>query len=202
VLVEGSVMTGAGTDWRTELIKAHSGLFHPRAGAAETARGFPDCGDGWRDLLECACARIESALREDDSFRVVRIKDKYGALHFYWRGNVSPETEANIVHAIALAEARSLCTCGECGEEGRLYCAVGVLLTRCAVHAKGRPVKVTPSRDNIHIVRRVVAGQLSGICYRRYDRATDTFRHIPPHTLGIEVRSEISSSISEGDVHD
>jgi hypothetical protein len=188
-------MTGAGTDWRTELIKAHSS-------APETARGFPDCGDGWRVLLECACARIESALCEDDSFRVVRIKDKYGALRFYWRGNVSPETEANIVHAIALAEARSLCTCGECGEEGRLYCEVGVLLTRCAVHAKGRPVEVTPSRDNIHIVRRVVAGQLSGICYRRYDRATDTFRDIPPYALGIEVRAKFRRPRSEGNVHD
>jgi hypothetical protein len=41
---------------------------------------------------------------------------------------------------IALGEARSACTCEECGEVARLYRHVGRYQTLCSIHAKGMPV--------------------------------------------------------------
>lgn len=195
-------MTSIVADWRIDLIKAHPNLFHPPTGAPETARGYPACGDGWRELLNCACERIAAALAEGDSFKAVQIQEKSASLRFYWRGRLSPEAEAKIVNAIALAEARSACTCDECGKEGRLYCNCGVLITRCAIHARGQPVEVAPTEQNVHIVRRVVAGKLRGISCCRYDRGTDTFVDVPPDSLRVEVHGEISSSTCEACGHD
>jgi hypothetical protein len=189
------------TDWRTDLIKAHPSLFHPPAGAPQAARGYPACGDGWRDLLNSACVKIEAAIAEGESFRVLQIKEKLATLRFFWRGSLSTEAEAKIVDAVALAEARSACTCSQCGEEGRLYRAGGVLITRCALHAKGRAVELTASLENVHIVRRIVAGQFRGVTCSRYVRATDTFKDMLPDAPGIEVRGGISSSRCEGAAH-
>lgn len=189
------------TDWRTDLIKAHPKLFHAPAGVPQAAKGYPACGNGWRDLLNTACEKIEAAIAEDESFRVLQIKEKFATLRFFWRGSLSTEVEAKIVDAVALAEARSACTCSQCGEEGGLYRAGGVLVTRCAIHAKGRRVEFAASLENVHIVRRIVNCQFRGISCCRYDRATDTFIDMLPDAPGIEVRGGISSSSCEGAGH-
>src|ERR1700737_1507563 len=149
-------MTTVVTDWRIDLIKAHHGLFGPPRGPPEAAQGCPDCGDGWRDLLERTFTKIEAALAEGGTFRALQIKEKYGSLRFYWSGGLSDEAEAKAQAAIDLAEARSACTCEQCGEEGRLYRAGGVLMTRCTAHAKGQPVAVKPGLENMHIVQQIV----------------------------------------------
>lgn len=185
-------------DWRIDLIKAYPNLFHPRGAGLEKARGYPACGGGWRDLLNSACAKVESAITEGESFKVLQIKERLGTLRFYWRGgNLSTEAEAKIVEAIALAEARSSVTCEQCGEEGRPYRAGRVLITRCTVHAKGQPVELTPGLENAHIAPRIVDGQFRGISCCGYDRATDTFIDLLPDALGIEVGSGRSSSTCE-----
>jgi hypothetical protein len=114
-----------------------------------------------------------------------QIKEKFASLRFYWHGDVSSETAAKIHEAIALAEARSACTCEECGEEGQLYRHGGIYMTRCAAHAKGQPVAAEPGRENVHIVRAATPDGFR-IAPRRYDRATDTFVDVDPRTLGIE----------------
>jgi hypothetical protein len=194
-------MTAIVTDWRTDLIKAHPNLFHPPAGAPQAASGYPSCGDGWRDLLNSACARIEAAIAEGESFRVLQITERLATLRFFWRGSLSTEAEAKIVDAVALAEARSACTCSQCGEEGRLCRAGGVLTTRCALHAQGQPVELTAGLENVHIVRRIVAGQFRGVTCSRYVRATDTFVDLLPEALATGVRGRISSSRCEGAGH-
>jgi hypothetical protein len=189
------------TDWRTDLIKAHPRLFHARAGVPQAARGYPACGDGWRELLNSACAKIDAAISEGESFNVLQIKEKWATLRFFWRGSLSTEAEAKIVEAVTLAEARSACTCSQCGEEGRVYRAGGLLITRCSLHAKGQPVELTAGLENVHIVRRVVAGQFRGVTCSLYVRATDTFIDLLPDPPGIEVRGEISSSRREAAAH-
>jgi hypothetical protein len=178
-------MTSAMRDWRIELVLAYPELFHP-VGDPPAATGWPSVGDGWRDLLERACARIRAAVRADGgAFHATQIKEKYGTLRFYWEGALSREAEAAVDEATELAEARSACTCEICGAEGRLY-GPGWLTTRCTAHTEGRqPVEIKPHLQNVHIEGRIVGGQRVVRC-RRYDRATDSFIEIPPGSLGIE----------------
>jgi hypothetical protein len=179
-------MTHVVKDWRIELIEAHPNLLHPPEASPEAADGYPSCGDRWRDLIERACARIEAALAAGGgTFRALQIKQKFAGLRFYWRGEVSPDTKARINEAIALAEARSACTCEACGEEGQLYRHGGIYMTRCAAHAKGQFVPAEPGRENVHIVRRATPDGFR-IAPRRYDRTTDTFVDVPPASPEIE----------------
>ncbi|WP_334416659.1 MULTISPECIES: hypothetical protein [unclassified Bradyrhizobium] len=149
------------------------------------AQGYPACGQGWRDLLDRVCLRIAAALTDGDTFQVVQVKEKFGTLRFCWRGKLSDASRQKVEEAIDLAEARSACACEQCGEEGRLYRAGGVLSTCCAAHAKGQPVAIKPGFENVHLVRRIVGGQ-SRVTYRRYDRTTDSFVDVDPGTLAIE----------------
>jgi hypothetical protein len=175
-------MTAIATDWRNELIKAHRGLFYSPPRAPE-ARGYISCGDGWRDLLERAFAKIEAIVDEGGSFRALQIKEKDGTLRLYWRGELSDEAEAKINEVIDLAEARSACTCSKCGEEARLYRSGSSLLTRCAVHAVGRLVEIKPGLENMHIVHRIVQDGTRIVTCCRYHRATDAFVDVPPDYL-------------------
>jgi hypothetical protein len=194
-VLEGSVMTAIViTDWRSELIKAYRGLFFSPPGGPET-RGYISCGDGWRDLLERAFAKIEAIVGEGGSFSALQIKEKDGTLRLYWRGRLSDEAEAKVNEAIDLAQARSACTCSECGDEGTLYRSGGSLLTRCAVHAVGRLVKIKPGLENIHIVYRTVLGGTRVVTCSRYDRATDTFVDVLPDYLTIGEKLDAAFSL-------
>jgi hypothetical protein len=171
-------------DWRIELMEAHPNLFHPAG--AQPMRGYPGCGEGWRDLLERACARIEAALAEGGgAFTAWQIKEKFGGLRFYWYGDVPPETKCRIDEAIALAEGRSACTCETCGEPGRLYQISGWYKTACSAHADVEPVPVQPGRENVHVRHRLVDGQRV-VRARRYIRETDEFVDVDPRSIGIE----------------
>jgi hypothetical protein len=174
-------------DWRVELIKTYSDLFHP-VGDPPEAEGFPEVGNGWCDLLERACARIRAAVLTDGgSFHATQVKEKYATLRFYWEGALSPAATTKVEDAIDLAEARSACTCEICGELGRLY-GLGWLMTRCATHAEGRSaVEVRPGFENIRIEERFIGDRREIRC-RRYDRETDAFVDVAPSTLGIEER--------------
>jgi hypothetical protein len=181
-------MTGTAPDWRIELLQAHPRLFHGSIDRPYAAEGYPNCEEGWRDLLERACARIEAALGEGSTFRVFQIKEKFGALRFYWDGEMSGAVKAKVEEAIALATARSSCTCEICGVEGRLYSRGGWLATACRQHARGEAVSIKPGFENLHLVRTVgpEPGRFPIISCRRYIRATDSFVDVPPDSLGIQ----------------
>jgi hypothetical protein len=178
-------MAGIVGDWRVELVQAYADLFHP-VGDPPAAEGWPEVGEGWRDLLQRACARIRAVIQADGgTFHATQIKEKYGTLRFYWEGALSPEADAKVEEAIDLAEARSTSTCEICGELGRLH-GPGWLTTRCVAHAEGRrPVEIRPEFENIYIEERF-AGDRRVIRCRRYDRETDSFDDVDPSTLGIE----------------
>jgi len=179
-------MTGQARNWRTALIQAYPDLFHPSADCPGVAQASPECGEGWRDLLERTCARIRTAVAADGgSFKATQIKEKYGTLRFYWDGRLSREADARVEEAIELAEARSACTCETCGEEGRLYREGGWLMTRCVLHGEGHPVESEPRFANVQVIERIV-GKRREVLARRYDRATDSFVGIDPRSLCIE----------------
>jgi hypothetical protein len=179
-------MSGVVGNWRVELIEAYSDLFQPPADFPGAAQGSPECDAGWRDLLDRLCVRIRTALGADACpFKFSQIKEKCGTLRVYWDGALSPEADAQVEEAIALAEARSAVTCEICGEEGRLRGGAW-LTTRCAAHAEGRPaVEARAGFENVHLVRYVVGGNRFVSC-RRYDRETDAFIDVDRATLGIE----------------
>jgi hypothetical protein len=167
-------------DRRIELMAAHPRLF----GVA--SQGYPECGEGWQDLLDRCCVRIEAALGRGDTFETLQIKEKYGALRFYYGGRLSDAAKARVEEAIELAEARSACTCETCGAPGRLHDRGGWLATACPEHAQGEPVPVRPGRENLRIVGRLVGDRIRIASCRRYDRATDSFTDVDPGSLGIE----------------
>jgi hypothetical protein len=178
-------MTGTVRYWRAELVLAYPDLFHP-ARDPPAAQGWPEVGDGWRDLLQRACVRIRAAVQADGgTFQATQVKEKYGTLRFYWEGALSPEAATRVEEAIDLAEARGASTCEICGEIGQLY-GPGWLMTRCAAHSQGRqPVGVEPRFRDVHIEERII-GDRRVVRYRRYDRETDSFVEVDPGTLGIE----------------
>ena len=178
----GFVMVDSVQDWRVKLMQAHSRLF----GIADAAQGYPNCEEGWRDLLERCCARIEAALAEGDAFRVLQIKEKFGTLRFYWDGEMPGAAKAKVEEAIALAVAISACTCEICGAEGRLYDRDGWLATACHEHAKGELAPIRPGFENIHFVRTFGPDRFPIVSCRRYIRETDSFVDVDPKSLRIE----------------
>jgi hypothetical protein len=176
-------------DWRIELVKIYPDLFHP-VGDPPVAQGFPDVRDGWCDLLERACARIQAVVQTSGgSFNFRQIKQKWGCAQLYWEGSLSPEADACVQEAVALAVARSACTCEICGEPGRLYSDRAhrpPTATRCTQHADGRSLTVVrPGFENIHIK----SWPASDGCmnrYHRYERETDCFVDVDPNSLGID----------------
>jgi hypothetical protein len=173
-------------DWRVELIEAHARLFHPPEGHPGGAQGYPNCEEGWSDLLERACVRIENALDTGDTFKIAEIKEKLGTLRFYWDGELSERAKAEVREAIALATARSACTCEICSAEGWLHNRGGWLATACAEHAKGQPVPVKPGFEHLHVMWGTADGQVRILSCRRYVRATDSFVDVPPDSPDIQ----------------
>ena len=73
--------------------------------------GF-SCGDGWFDLIDTLCARLQFATDHNKAPQVVatQVKEKWGMLCFYyWGGN---NEQSGMVD---MAEALSERICEECG---------------------------------------------------------------------------------------
>src|SRR5260370_40109141 len=81
-------------DWRTDLIEAHPDLFHPLPDDPGVAQASPECGEGWQDLLERACARIRAAVQADGgTLQLTQSKEKSGPASLYCVGGLSPKAE-------------------------------------------------------------------------------------------------------------
>jgi hypothetical protein len=145
-------------------------------------------GDGWGDLLRRACARIAAAGETVTGVpAVTQIMTKYGTLRLHVRtAGLGGEATAAVENAVALAEARSACTCEVCGATCRLYEHDTVLITACDEHARGEAVEIRPGWGNIHITHRLHDGHFRILSCRRYDRDSDSFADVPPLALGIK----------------
>jgi hypothetical protein len=178
----------ADRSWQDALVARHPRIF--LSGENQPGiQGYPLVGDGWRDLVERAVGRIADVLATAPSASVtlVEVKEKYATLRMYWNGaGLTKVAEDAIAEAIALAEARSACTCETCGAAGLLHHVGGQLLTACAEHAKGAPVPTAAGWENIHLVRGSRDGKAAILVCRRYDRASDAFIDVDPHSLDIE----------------
>jgi hypothetical protein len=60
--------------WPTLLMERHADLFRQEIDGQYMQTGYPYVGDGWRELLETALLRIETALHGAPSGRVDPIK--------------------------------------------------------------------------------------------------------------------------------
>jgi hypothetical protein len=177
--------------WQSDLVARHPDLFNVSENGLTYAPGFPEVGDGWRELVETAVGRIAVALSGAEEaagwVRIVQIKSKYATLRLYWRGEALSDTvEKAIERTIELAEARSACSCEVCGAPGVLHNRGGWLATACAAHASGTPVQIKPGWENLHLVRGYRDGKVAIILCRRYVRETDSFVDVDPRSLGIE----------------
>jgi hypothetical protein len=170
-------MTSA-ADWWMEFMKAHPRLFQIMPDEPARSFGYPLCEAGWRDVLMRLCNSIENALRFDETFQFIRIKQKFGLARIDWEGEMSDETRLRISDAINLAVARSACTCEICGMEGHLYSRRGWLATRCAEHKAGDAVPLRTGFENVRILRRRPGHP--DMYHARYDRETDTLTEISP----------------------
>ena len=137
------------------LIAAHPALFrgaHPRVPS--------DLPDGWYGLVDELCSAIESVLGPVDcaAFEVVQVKEKYGALRFYFalagaedhfvdlhsgtglrtfvqRVMGPPKMDA-VRQLIDEASKASLTVCLKCGASGQRVVRDGWVATLCTDHGQ------------------------------------------------------------------
>lgn len=111
--------------------------------------GF-DCDDGWYNIIDVLCARIQSHIDHTNERReyllssnpynhkipdevqqvvAVQIKEKFGGLRFYTNGG-----DSAVDAMISVAEALSYRTCETCGSPGKSRNS-GWIRTLCDKHA-------------------------------------------------------------------
>ena len=108
-------------------------IFQNRSSAISTGsmgRGF-SCGDGWFDLIDTLCDRLQSWTVHNNAPQVVasQVKEKWGQLGFYIRG-ANDEQRGMVL----MAQALSGRICEVCGKPGRLL-VHQAHMTRCQEHA-------------------------------------------------------------------
>lgn len=91
------------------------------------------CGDGWFDLIDSLCERLQFWTDRNKAPQVVaiQVKEKFGTLCFYPRGAASQE-QRGMIH---MAEAMSARICDQCGKPGQTLVHEHWHMTRCAEHA-------------------------------------------------------------------
>lgn len=91
------------------------------------------CGDGWFDLIDTLCERLQFWTDHNKAPQVVavQVKEKFGELCFYPRQSPSPEQWG----MIWMAEAMSARICDQCGKPGQTLVDGHFYLTRCSEHA-------------------------------------------------------------------
>jgi hypothetical protein len=166
--------------WQQELVDRHPELFVRSFRGVRFSPGFPCCCDGWREIVVRLVERVSLAAA-GHRILLSQILERHGALRVHWKAEcrISGEVDFAISEAVALAEARSMCTCSVCGAAGHPFSSGSWLLTACADHARGTLVPISPSDENAHIVRK--PNQTTKWC--RYDRARDMFVDMPSRGL-------------------
>jgi hypothetical protein len=167
--------------WQQMLVDEHPKLFVRSFRNVPFSPGYPNCSDGWQDIVARLVTRVSRAAH-GYSVHFAQIREQYGVLRVHWstRAELPRGLELGIEEAVALAEARSSCTCTRCGAAGRLFSHGTRLLTVCPKHAEGIPVPVARGhQDGVHAVRVAVSGTTMIVC-RRYDREADAFVECSP----------------------
>jgi hypothetical protein len=109
--------------WRDDLKDRYIFLFGADATRYIRAPQLSTLRDGWREVAERLCLQLALIMSASSGARLIieRIRSKNGVMDVSWSGSgLDKETAAQVNEAIALAMARSACTCEECGEVVRL----------------------------------------------------------------------------------
>jgi hypothetical protein len=178
--------------WQQMLVDTYPLLFVRSFRGVKFSPGYPTCGDGWCDIVTKLVERV-SAAAVGYPMHFTQILERYGRLTIYWKAdaNLPKRVEHAIDEAIALAEARSACTCVDCGAKGQLISSGGCLFTACTEHARGIPVPIRPGTEDLHLVRTFVGDNFHSVACRRYDRVHDEFIEVDPNSLGMDHWHEI-----------
>lgn len=169
-------------DWRARLVVAHPRLFsdarlvRTAQGPAVVCAGWPAVPDGWRHLVETACARLEAAIADAPGAElyISDVSEKWGQLRLSLSAiGLGPAPQEAVWLAVELATARSAHVCEVCGGPGRWSTCGDWLATRCAAHAQGYAPVRAPLPD-LEVVTRYVDGRPVRTA-RRYDPVTDRF---------------------------
>jgi hypothetical protein len=117
-----------------DLYEKYPKIFKDRGASIQESAmswGF-ECGDGWYDLINDLCNKIQTYLDANPEVEQVvaaQVKEKFGSLRFYIDGG-----DTHIVKMIDEAENKSEKTCEVCGKEGRINRVKGWLSCRCPEH--------------------------------------------------------------------
>ena len=84
-----------------------------------------ECGEGWYQLLHNLCRELLTLFDKNnvdaEQFRVLQVKEKFGALRFYYSVSLLPEDlHTEIRRIINKYENISKTTCERCGQPGKL----------------------------------------------------------------------------------
>jgi hypothetical protein len=94
---------------------------------------FPECGEGWHDIISEVCRIAETRIKNRDiaEFKFTQIKEKFGGLRMYFDGG-----DDYIAGAVRMAESVSFRTCEITGKPGVLCKKGGWLRTLCDEQAE------------------------------------------------------------------
>lgn len=109
-------------------------LSYPRLFPKPVVWGL-EIGDGWMNIVELLCARINAIVEDDPaaSFEVMQVKEKFGKLRFYYQLKTTNESIQNAAcDAVRTAETASAKCCERCGQRGQRASRNGWMSTRCA----------------------------------------------------------------------
>jgi hypothetical protein len=173
--------------WQEALVGRFPQLFRHHLSERSIAPLSPFIGQGWRETVETLVRRL-SHIVGTRPVEIIRILERCGRLRVHrWAGGVVDyDLQMDVDYAVALAEARSECTCERCGREGSAYRSGSMRLIRCADHAVGDPAPARCEMERVHLVRKMIGERPGPISAGRYDRATDTFTDIDPSSLFLE----------------
>lgn len=163
------------TDWRRELVDGNLGLFVRTIRGVPFAPAYPICGCGWRDIVERLVERVAD-VSNGYPVQFTQIAEYQGSLRVHWtaRSDLPKSVEVALAEVVARAEARSACTCSDCGAAGRLFSDGVQLFTACKIHQRGISVPAVRGFHDVYLIR-ALHGEKSTLVSRRYDRASDTF---------------------------
>jgi hypothetical protein len=162
-------------NWQERLIRRYPHLFAQSFRGVPFAPGYPRCSDGWQAIVTRVAERVDKASK-GSSVHFTQLFEQHGMLRVHWtsKSEIPPRVELKIEEAIALAEARSLCTCVNCGAEGRLFANDFLLFPACKAHQRGTPVPVISGFHDVFL-RRAIVKDRSVLVHVRYDWASDAF---------------------------
>jgi hypothetical protein len=115
-----------------------------------------------------------------------QIMEHQGALRVHWmtRSSLPKPVELALDEVVARAEARSACTCSNCGAQGRLFSDGARLFTACTTHRGAISVPSVRGFHDVYLVRAFLGGK-SVLVSCRYDWASDAFVEFSPAPLEI-----------------